>query len=166
MRRIVLIVIALIGILNVYAQRGRRTAVLKEISDMEVIKSIYPDAAKTTQKDDVWFEIIDSNEEVIGYTLSSKPFSDEIIGYNGITPVIIILDKNRVIRKVSILSHMETVSYVNRLTNQGFFDNWNGLTLEDAKTKQVDIDAYSGATKTSVALIKNMDVILSKAAGN
>ncbi|MDL2264860.1 FMN-binding protein [Parabacteroides sp. OttesenSCG-928-G07] len=165
MKRTVLIIIALAGILNAYAQRGR-TAVLKEISGMEVIKTIYPEASKVEQQNEVWFEILDADGNLIGYTLSSKPFSDDIIGYRGATPVIVIMDKNKVIRKVSILSHKETISYINRLTNWGFFDNWNGLTVSDAKEKQVKVDAYTGATMTAVSLIKNMDIILEKAAGN
>jgi len=79
-------------------------------------------------------------------------------GYNDLTPVMIITDKNWVIQKVAILSNWETLGYIRKLTKKGFFDLWVGKTLKEAKT--VKPDGFTGATLTVKAVTKNVDFLL------
>ncbi|MDP3436172.1 MAG: FMN-binding protein [Bacteroidales bacterium] len=152
---------------SIYSQgRGKEIPVLKEISGLEVIKSVYPQATGVEKVNEVWFKIVDSGKRVLGYTLSSKPFSEEIIGYHNTTPAIVIMDKDKVIKKVAILSHWETTSYVVKLDRLKFFDNWNGLTIDGALKKKTAADSYTGATITAVAVTKNVEVVLKKAMEN
>lgn len=146
--------------------KGKEVPVLKEISGLEVIKSIYPQAASVEKVNTVWFKIVDQSKKVLGYTLSSKPFTEDIKGYHNTTPVIVVLDTDRVIRKVAILSHWETASYVRRLETLKYFDNWNGLTIESALKKSAKADSYSGATITASSLSRNLEIILKKAVEN
>lgn len=148
------------------AARGKDVPVLKEISGLQVIKTIYPEATGVEKINDVWFRIVDAGKKPIGFALSSKPFTDGIKGYHNTTPVIVVLDKDKVIRKVGILSHWETTSYISRLDRQTFFTSWNGLTVESALKKKAGVDSYTGATISANSLTKNIELVLKKASEN
>lgn len=145
-------------------KRGNEVPVLKEISGLEIVKSVFPEAANVEKSQSVWFNVVDAKGQQLGYAISSKPYSDGIIGYHNTTPVIIVTDKNRIIKKVSLLSHWETAAYVNKLTRQNFFNTWNGLDAKEASQKSASADAYSGATFTANAVSKNVEIVLKKAA--
>ncbi len=158
---IALLIIAQIS----FAQNGQRkdNPILKEVSGLEVIKTVFNDAESVQKDGSVWFKIIDKSGKKIGYTLSSKPFTQDIIGYHNTTPIIVIMDNSKVIKKVALLSHYESTGYVNRLNRQGFFDNWNGLKPEQVLEKKAQLDSYTGATITAKAVEKNMEIIIKKA---
>jgi|GEM_PF-551673 len=139
--------------LSVYSQRNA-SPVLHEINNKEVVQSVYPNAEKVEKENEFWFRIIDISGQTIGYAMSSAPFCKEVIGYNNTTPVLIITDNKLVIRKVSILSHWETLGYVQKLEKKGFFALWNGKTIKEAL--KVEIDGYTGATLTAKAVEKNV----------
>jgi len=167
MKKAVLLFIIFIVTTSIYSQgRGKEIPVLKEISGLEIIKSVYPQATGVEKVNEVWFKIVDAGKKVLGYTLSSKPYSEDIIGYHKTTPAIVILDKERVIKKVALLSHWETTAYVSKLDRLKFFDNWNGLNIEGALKKKAAADSYTGATITAVAVSKNIEVVLKKAMEN
>jgi len=123
-----------------FSQRGRRHAipVLHEVSNKAVVQCVYPDAVKVEKVNDFWYHVLDENNKVIGFAMTSQPFCTEIIGYNGNTPVMIITDTKNIIKKVSLLSHHETLSYVRLLENNGFFEQWNNKNLKEAKNICLD----------------------------
>jgi hypothetical protein len=140
-------------------RRGRDAQpVLHEVSGKEIVQSIYPNAIKVEKVNDYWFKILNNANKTIGFAMSSTSYCKDIIGYANQTPVIIITDKNLIIQKVALLSNYETLSFVNRLENNGFFNLWNGKTLKVAKS--VEIDGYTGATYTAKAVSKNVDFLL------
>jgi Na+-translocating ferredoxin:NAD+ oxidoreductase RnfG subunit len=168
MKKIVFL-LAFASVINIsfaQASKSKEVPVLKEISGIQVIKTVYPDAAGVEKINDVWFRIVDAGKKQIGYALSSKPFSDDIKGYHNTTPVIVVLNQEKIIQKVGILSHWETTSYINRLERQTFFNNWNGMTVENALKKRAAADSYTGATISATALSKNVEVVLKKATEN
>lgn len=167
MRKIILIITTLVMVVTIYSQpKSKEIAVLKEISGLNVIKTIYPNAVSVEKINSVWFKIVDKDKTLLGYTLSSKPYTSDIKGYHNITPVIIVLDKKQTIQKVAILSHYETEAYIKRLEKLTYFNNWNGQTVEKALEKKAAIDSYSGATISANALSKNIEIVLKMAAQN
>jgi Na+-translocating ferredoxin:NAD+ oxidoreductase RnfG subunit len=138
-------------------------AVLNEVSGLEVVQSIYPEAVAVEKGKEVWFKVVGADKKVLGYCLSSKPYSDTIIGYNNITPVIVVTDKRKVIKKVAILSNWETPFFLKKLEKQLYFNTWDGLKIEEAHKRRANVDSYSGATLSARALSKNMEIILDKA---
>lgn len=143
-----------------WAQRGRRNAepVLHEVSNKAVVQCVFPEAVKVEKVNDYWYSILNEKEKVIGYAMNSQSFCADVVGYKGTTPVMIITDTKYMIKKVALLSHYETLSYVRLLENEGFFNQWNNLTLKDAGNKS--LDAYSGATDTALAIEKNLLFLL------
>ncbi len=68
-----------------FSQRGRREAnpVFHEISNKAVVQSVYPEAVKVEKVNDFWYQVLDKNNRVIGFAISSVPHCSDIIGYNG-----------------------------------------------------------------------------------
>ncbi|MEZ7867604.1 MAG: FMN-binding protein [Paludibacteraceae bacterium] len=131
-----------------------------EVSNKDVVQSIYPTAAEVKKANDYWYNIIDNQGKVLGYAMNSKTYCQDVIGYRKQTPVMIITSKNGEIRKVALLTNYETPGYVNLLEKNGFFNLWNGKNLKEAQ--QVEIDGYSGATVTALAVEKNVKFLLEK----
>lgn len=157
------ILIALIIISNaILADNVRKpkepVPVLHEVSNKDVVQSVYPNAAKVEKVNDYWYKILDNNNKAIGFAMSSLPYCKNVKGYNNTTPVMILTDEKWVIKKVCILTHWETLGYVRKLEKKGFFDLWVGKTLKEAKT--VRPDGYTGATCTAIAVSKNVDFLL------
>jgi hypothetical protein len=132
--------------------------VFHEVSNKDVVKSVYPEAEKVEKVNDYWYKVISVDNQTIGFAMSSVPFCKNVKGYNDLTPVMIITDNNWVIKKVALLSNWETLSYVRKLEKKGFFDLWVGKTLKEAK--MVQVDGYTGATLTATAVSKNIDFLL------
>ena len=92
--------------------------------------------------------------KVIGTVLLSSPYSDNINGFNGPTPLQIAFDNNGKIIEVRVLDNNETPSFLKRVVDAGFLESWNGLTAEEALKKEVD--AVSGATYSSNGIQRSL----------
>lgn len=77
----------------------------------------------------------------------------EVIGFNGITPVEISVHKG-VITKIEALSNQETPRYFQAVLESGLLEKLVGKTVKEAKA--TELDAVSGATFSSEALIQNI----------
>ena len=85
--------------------------------------------------------------------INTTDFTEDIIGYNGPTPVEITVVKG-VITGIEALPNREGPRFLQTVLASGLLEKLNGLTLKEAKA--VTLDAVSGATFTSTALIKNI----------
>ena len=83
-----------------------------------------------------------------------------VIGFNGPTPVEISVCKGT-ITKIKALPNQETPRYFQLVKESGLLEKLVGKTVKEAKETQ--LDAVSGATFTSNALIKNIRLGLEKA---
>lgn len=92
--------------------------------------------------------------KVIGTVLLSSPYSDNINGFNGPTPLQIAFDNNGKIIEVRVLDNNETPSFLKRVVDAGFLESWNGMTAEEALNKEVD--AVSGATYSSNGIQRSL----------
>jgi len=153
----ILVTLTLVLLLHVRAQ-SRGNAVFQEIKNKEVINSVFPTAQKIEKENAFWFKIVDANKKQLGYALSSMPYCKDVIGYNDATPVLLITDTKLRVLKVQLLSHWETASYIQRLETKGFFKQWNGKSIKQAKN--VHLDGYTGATLTAKAVDKNVQFLI------
>lgn len=85
--------------------------------------------------------------------INTTEMTRDIIGFNGPTPVEITVVKG-VITAIQPLPNQEGPGYMRLIRESGFFDKLNGKTLEEASA--VQLDAVTGATFSSNALIKNI----------
>lgn len=109
-----------------------------------------------TTEDSVLYEVrFDASEiEPTGYVIVGKQGTNSERGFGGAVPVIIFLDDGMIVKGVQMLRHSETQRFVRRLEEERFFDRWNGRHLYDPIPQ---IDALSGATCTSRAIISNVN---------
>jgi Regulator of nitric oxide reductase transcription len=127
------------------------------LSALEMVKTVFTNAASVSEGNTIWHVIKNSNGKLVGYALSSRPLTKDIIGYKGPTPIVLILDKNKIIKKLFLLENKESPDYINKVKTKGFLDTWNGKTLKEAA--QLDVDAVSGATYSSTAIKRNVAML-------
>ena len=118
------------------------------------IKPYFVDAAKTKAIDTAFYEVKDAKGKMLGTVLFSSPYSDNIKGFNGPTPLLIALDAEGRIKDVVLLENQETPVYAKRVVEGGLYQAWNGLTVDEVLDNQVD--AISGATYTSNGVKKSL----------
>lgn len=75
-------------------------------------------------------------------------------GYAGEVPVELHLNQQGLLDTVTLGAHSETRAYIVRIERAGFFDRWDSLTLQ--QVIDLPVDAVSGATFSSVAIIDNV----------
>lgn len=118
--------------------------------DLEHIKDIYPTAAFFSKNRHGTFDVYDNNRNKVGAALLSSGYSQQF-GYGGHVPLLIGIDNQLTITKISLLPNNETSDYIEAIYGNQFIGKWQGLGLADAMHLQVDI--VSGATFTSNAVI-------------
>lgn len=91
--------------------------------------------------------------------INTSLIGQNISGYNGPVPLEIHITNGR-IDSVSALPNHETPSFFKRA--ESILQSWDGLTLQEALNKRVD--AVSGATFSSNAIIENMHAGIAEAA--
>jgi len=85
--------------------------------------------------------------------------ANKVIGYNGTTPLNITI-KNGVIENIEVLPNQESPNYLKRAKDK-VLPQYIGKTVAEAKKMKADI--ATGATYTSEALIKNIQMGLDQA---
>ena len=117
------------------------------ITTLTELQTAFPKAKYVELTETATYAVKNDKGKVIGTVLLSSPYSDNIKGFNGPTPLQIALDEKGKILEVRVLSNNETPSFLNKVINAGFLNSWNGLTVKEALDKNVD--AVSGATYSS-----------------
>ena len=84
--------------------------------------------------------------------VNTTTIAKDVEGYNGPVPLKIYIKKNK-IEKIEVLKNQETPKYLAQV-KKAMLNAWDGLTIKAAKSKKVD--AVTGATFTSEALIENV----------
>ena len=86
--------------------------------------------------------------------VNTTELSKDVIGYADATPLKIYIQKNKVV-KVEALKNQETPKYFVKVKN-ALLDKWNGQKVADAQ--KLKVDAVTGATMSSDAVIKNVQL--------
>lgn len=91
-------------------------------------------------------------------TLYTAEYCQDIIGFNGAIPMEINLSDGK-IASIKILDNEETPHFLQRVIDDNLVEKFYGLTPKEAIN--LDIDAVSGATYSSNAIIKSVKTRLS-----
>ena len=86
-------------------------------------------------------------------TLYTEEFCQDIIGFNGVIPLEINMKAGK-IASINILENKETPRFLKKVTDEGLIEKFYGLTPKEAVN--LEIDAVSGATYSSNAIIKSV----------
>lgn len=99
-----------------------------------------------------------------GYNvISTHNIAKDIFGFAGNIPLHVYI-KDNTIEKVEIQKNSETPEFLSSVVEKGLLNNWKGLTPEEASAKKVD--AVTGATLSSSAIIESMDRAVKYASDN
>ena len=151
---ICLVAAALLGLTN--GVTAPRIAEIEKQQTQEAMQEVLPDAAefgKITEDAESgcsWAEAKDASGNVIGYAVTAAGKG----GYNGEIKLMVGINKEGAVQKLSFLSIDETPSIGMKLkTNESFLGQFFGVSGSAAlKVKGGQIDAVSGATKTSTGI--------------
>lgn len=93
--------------------------------------------------------------------INTEKLGKEVLGYAGPTPVEITVTDGR-IERIEALPNAETPGFFQRVQESPIFTALIGKTVKEAQT--VELDAVSGATFSSKAVIENIGLGLKEAA--
>ena len=88
------------------------------------------------------------------FVINTTTIGKDVEGYAGPTPLKVYIKNNKV-EKIEFLKSQETPKYYAKV-KKALLEKWNGLKVKDAKSQQVD--AVTGATFSSEAVIKNVQL--------
>lgn len=149
---ILLVVVVFVAISIVMVVSNFTMAKIIAERDAEIIaqfETIFPDLDSYRFRED-FYEIYDINEQLIGYAFIARGN-----GYGGEIDILIGIDTDYNIEKISILSNTETPGLGTQIEEGFFTDQFIGLGADDIDL--IDdggkIDAITGATISSKAVI-------------
>lgn len=125
---------------------------------LSFVQRVFPSAANLKQQPDGDFLITDNLERKLGELILSAGHAPDVRGYSGPTPLAVILDADRTIIKVELLKNSEDGPFLQTVIDSGLLKKWDRLKVDDAAGQQ--IDAVTGATFSSTAIIQNMSLTL------
>lgn len=136
--------------------RPRRAAGDVALSE---VRALLPSAASLTRAHDArgGYTVLDEQREKMGVAVRTLPEAESITGYAGPTDALVVFGSDGRIIGIRIRDSADTANHVADVADdREFMGILNGQTWEEAATfdvRQHDIDAVSGATLTSRALI-------------
>ena len=86
--------------------------------------------------------------------INTTTLGKDVQGFLGATPLKIYIQKNKVV-KIEALKNQETPKYFLKV-KKNLLDKWNGVKVKDAK--KMKVDAVTGATYSSKAVIENVQL--------
>ena len=86
--------------------------------------------------------------------INTTQLGKDVQGFLGTTPVKIYIQKNKVV-KIEAMKNQETPKYFLKVKKH-LLDKWNGVKVKDAK--KMKVDAVTGATYSSKAVIENVQL--------
>lgn len=122
----------------------------------QVLQRMGLDGATLTVRDSVSWTVCCA-DTVCGRIVSSRRSAHGVTGYAGPVPVFVYIDKGDCIRSIVPDENAETTSFFTHAAEQTL-PRWVGLRTDEAE--QVKVDAVTGATYSSQALIANVRAAL------
>ena len=95
------------------------------------------------------------------FVINTEKLGQDVLGYAGPTPVEITVTNGK-IEKIEALPNLETPGFFQRVKESSIFTALIGKTIKEAS--EVQLDAVSGATYSSKAVIENIRLGLKEAA--
>ena len=122
------------------------------------IQATFPNAVQVTteQSPEPRGIVLDSNDDTIGFVVRTAPAANHIVGFSGPTDLLIIADQDERVVGVRVLSSRDTREHIDQILNDSqFLPSFTGRSLDDLRYP-TDIDAVSGATLTSLAILESV----------
>ena len=105
--------------------------------------------------------VVAKNPKSKTFVVNTEKLGKEVMGYAGTTPLEIYVVDGKIDRIVALENH-ETPAYFQKVQESPIFTSLIGKTVKEAS--EVQLDAVSGATWSSKAVIENIRLGLKQAA--
>ena len=135
---------------------------------LPVIQAVLPEAdvvvdSSTTEADvKTAAEVRNANGQEIAQVLRTSPAANHILGFSGPTDVLLVMNTDSELIAARILSSRDTRDHVQKvLDDEKFLQSLAGRPQQDLLNLQ-DVDAVSGATLTSYAILESIRFRVSK----
>ncbi len=115
------------------------------------LKELIPEGAHTVRRDSAVWEVFNDSEQLVGHVVNSAPLARDITGFAGPTPIYMYVDTEGTVTGIAAADNLETPDFFRRAAGK-ILHAWDGRKADGA----AEPDAVSGATYTSVSLIRNM----------
>ncbi|MCI6644083.1 MAG: 4Fe-4S binding protein [Bacteroidales bacterium] len=102
------------------------------------------------------WRVASAEGKMLGTIVSTAEIGKDIQGYAGATPLYVYIDKDERVKAIVPMANSETPDFFNEAKT--LLTQWSGVKVSEASTKKVD--AVSGATFSSNALIGNVHLAL------
>jgi hypothetical protein len=129
---------------------------------VEEVKGFFAEAARLRPDDSArdGLFVLDRRGRELGYVVRTQPQCHDIIGYCGVSDVLVVLDPNWKIAGLKVHASDDTLDYVKSVEmDRRFLKKWNGMTWEaagDLDLQKAGIEGVSGATMTSMAMARSV----------
>ena len=129
---------------------------------VDEVKGFFPEAAWLRPDDSArdGLFILDRRQRELGYVVRTQPQCQDIIGYAGVSDVLIVLDPAWKIVGLKVHASEDTRDYVENVElDRRFLKKWNGLAWNAAAEldlQKAGIEGVSGATMTSMAMARSV----------
>ena len=129
--------------------------------DLETARTLFPDARHRGRfHPDLKASLWRDDSRALGYVLRTSPESDAIVGYAGPNDVLVALNPAGRVTDVVLLRSRDTHDHVEEVrANDGFWHSFEGWM--PGAGRNLDIDAVSGSTLTSLAIAEAVEARLS-----
>ncbi len=154
--RVSLFIIVILLVHWRFAQLTRAPSGRSEIQLSDVVGLMSAATSLDLMQDDGAINVLDGNEDSIGYVLQTSPESDHIVGFSGPTNVMIAFAPNDTIVGVKILGSGDTREHLAAVRQDGNFLASFEQKSRSEIIRQPKVDAVSGATLTSLAIIESV----------
>ena len=132
---------------NTIPQNNKKTSI-----SLEDAKYLFPTASAISEDALKQIVVYDKANKTIGYIISSKPYSDSLVGFAGPVPFLIGIDTKNKLVGIKLEKNNESPGYIEYIAKQGFFEKLKNKSVESVIND--NIDAVSGASMTTNAIIK------------
>lgn len=136
----------------------------------EVAQALLLDAEKAQvkellarQRDSVAWTVVAADGTPSGTVVYSRKLAPDVAGFAGPVPLYVRLDAEGRVVKIVAGPNSETPDFFRRVERNGLLQAWDGLTAAQAADKSVD--AVSGATYSSRAVIDNAHAVFASLSG-
>lgn len=108
---------------------------------------------RLTPRDSASWMVVGGNGESLGVIITTAPYTTDVKGFAGPTPLYIYVSKEGTIKQIIAADNADTPDFFNRAFTS-LAPQWRDKSMEQAATLKVD--AVSGATFSSNAIIANV----------
>lgn len=129
---------------------------------VEEAREFFPDAHNLAPQDDVPSRMVvtDANDLILGQILRTSPAADNIIGYQGPTEALLVLDPDGLVLRMRVRDSYDNQPYVGYLNEDWSFPElFAQRTLSEVAEFDLEahgVEGVSGATMTSLAVARGV----------